>query len=252
MNFGASKGKRIGIIQSNYIPWKGYFDFIDSVDEFVLYDCVQYTRRDWRNRNKVKTHRGLEWLTIPVEVKGKYFQSVDETKLAGRSWIAEHLNVLRHCYGRAAHFRSQWEWVEQTYRSCEPLELLSDVNARLIKAIAQKLGIGTPIRNSREFEIVDGRSERLIGICKQAGASQYLSGPAAREYIETDSSLWAAAGITVLFKSYAGYPEYPQISGPFEHGVTILDVIFNVGDDARKYFKSSVEVEPRVLQRNNA
>lgn len=245
MNCAVSKPKRVGIIQSNYIPWKGYFDFIDAVDEFVLLDDVQFTRRDWRNRNKIKTKNGLQWLTVPVEVKGKYFQSIDETRIADPRWVDEHLSALRHCYGRAPHFRDAWPWVEDLYRSCSSLEYLSQVNATLIRGIADRLGIATPIRTSREFQLVDGKNERLIGICLQAGGSEYLSGPAARDYI--DQGVWNAAGIRVKFKSYAGYPEYPQINGDFEHGVTVLDLIFNTGDESRRYLKSTTDVEPALV-----
>ena len=88
--------KKVAISQSNYIPWKGYFDNIALVDEFVLYDEMQYTKRDWRNRNKLKTNQGLKWLTIPVEVKGKYYQKINETRISDRNWNVKHLNFLKH------------------------------------------------------------------------------------------------------------------------------------------------------------
>jgi hypothetical protein len=245
MNSGISKrtcGKRVGIIQSNYIPWKGYFDFISCVDEFILFDDVQYTRRDWRNRNKIKTKDGLKWLTVPVESKGNYFARVNEIRLLDHKWIDEHKSSLRHAYGRAPYFHEEWPWVESAYETCRKLSHLSDVNATFIHAICSRLGIGTAIRSSSEFEILEGKNERLISLCLQAGAKEYVSGPAAREYI--DERLWSAAGISVSFKSYAGYVEYPQVHGQFEHGVTVLDLCFNVGGQAGKYYKSAIDVEP--------
>ena len=230
-------GKRVGIIQSNYVPWKGYFDFIASVDEFVLFDDVQYTRRDWRNRNKIKTRDGLKWLTIPVDVKGKYFQTIDETRVADPSWIDEHLSTLHHTYAGAAHFREEWSWIEAAYRSLEGAVLLSDVNRRLIERICERLDISTQLRSSREFPRAEGKNERLLEICRALGAAGYLSGPAARDYI--DESLWNANGISVAYKSYEGFPEYPQLYGPFEHGVTVLDVFFHVGPNARDYIRSA-------------
>ncbi|MFW5835685.1 MAG: WbqC family protein, partial [bacterium] len=98
------KGKKIAILQSNYIPWKGYFDIINYVDEFIVYDDAQYTRRDWRNRNLIKTPRGLKWLTIPVEVKGKYTQTIYETKIADKNWAEKHWKSIRHNYNEADCF----------------------------------------------------------------------------------------------------------------------------------------------------
>ncbi|MBV8490709.1 MAG: WbqC family protein [Candidatus Eremiobacteraeota bacterium] len=228
--------RRIAIVQSNYIPWKGYFDLIASVDEFVLFDDVQYTRRDWRNRNKIKTKDGLVWLTIAVEVKGKYFQAIDETRIADPRWIDSHLGALRGAYARAPFFKEEWAWVEPLYRSLEGAELLSAVNRTLIEGICTRLGIGTPIRASRDVPHGDGKNDRLIDICRALGASAYLSGPAARDYI--DEALWRERGIEVEYKSYDGYREYPQLYGAFEHGVSILDVLFNTGPQAAAYIRA--------------
>ncbi|MGA7747823.1 MAG: WbqC family protein [Candidatus Aquilonibacter sp.] len=227
--------KRVGIIQSNYIPWKGYFDFIASVDEFVLLDEVQYTRRDWRNRNKIKTADGLRWLTIPVDVSGKYLQSIDETRIANPDWADEHLASLRHAYARAPHAKEQWPWIETLYAGAKALPMLAAVNELFIRAIVGRLGITTKISRSSDYAGTPGKNERLMAICRQAGASVYLSGPAAAAYI--DQTLWNAQGIDVEFKSYERYPEYPQLHGPFEHGVTILDLFFNLGDEAQAYFQ---------------
>jgi len=229
--------KRVGIIQSNYIPWKGYFDFIASVDEFVLLDEVQYTRRDWRNRNKVKTANGLQWLTIPVDVSGKYTQRIDETRIADPAWADEHLTTLRHVYGRAPHAKAEWPWIEALYSHARELPLLTAVNESFIRAIAERLGISTKITRSSEYRTTGGKNERLLEICRQAGASTYLSGPAAAGYL--DPAMWREHGIELEFKTYEGYPEYPQIHGAFEHGVTILDLFFNVGEDAKDYFRES-------------
>lgn len=234
--------KRVGIIQSNYIPWKGYFDFIDSVDEFVVFDDVQYTRRDWRNRNRIKTANGLQWLTIPVEAKGKYTQLVRETRVAGNDWSAEHLRALHHAYARAPHYQEHTAWLQALYERAAEFEFLSDVNLLFMRALCERFGIATPLRLSSEFEIVEGKNERLIAICRQAGATEYLSGPAAREYLEP--AAWESAGIALRFKSYAGYRAYPQLHGPFEHAVTALDVLFNTGERARQYLKSEIDAEP--------
>lgn len=227
--------KLVVIVQSNYIPWKGYFDLINMADEFILYDDVQYTRRDWRNRNLIKTPQGLQWLTVPVEVKGKYFQRIRDTRISEPGWARKHWATLLHNYSKAPFF--------DTYRPVfEPLylenadTLLSDLNRRFIEAICGVLGIGTRISWSSDYPLVEGRSERLLGLCLAAGATRYLSGPAARGYL--DEQLFNDAGVAVSWMDYSGYPPYRQLHGAFEHGVTVLDLLFNEGPEATRYMKS--------------
>lgn len=226
--------RRIAIVQSNYIPWKGYFDLINAVDEFVLYDDVQYTRRDWRNRNRIKSARGPVWLTVPVRVKGRFEQTIAETEIADPSWGTEHWRTLVHAYARAPYFGVYRDLFEPLYLGQSP-ERLSEVNRRLLLAVCDALGIGTPITLSSEYRLVEGKQERLIEICRQAGATTYLSGPAARSYI--DEAHFADAGVTVEWADYGGYPEYPQQHPPFDHYVSVLDLLFNVGPRAPEYMK---------------
>jgi hypothetical protein len=222
-------------VQSNYIPWKGYFDLIHSVDEFILYDDMQYTKRDWRNRNYIKTPRGIEWLTIPVEVSGKYLQKIRETRVSDPDWAKDHWATLVQNYRRAPHFAAYRERLEALYLGyAEPL--LSRINFRFIEAVCEMLDIRTKISWSMDYELADGKTERLVGLCKSVGATHYLSGPAARDYM--DESLFAREGITVSYIDYSGYPLYPQLHGEFQHTVTILDLILNTGPDARRYMKS--------------
>lgn len=236
--------RRVAILQSNYMPWKGYFDLIDIVDEFIIYDAMQYTRRDWRNRNKVKTAAGLQWLTIPVKVKGKYNQLIDETQLVRDSWRSEHLATIRHAYGRAAAFRDVYPWLEQLVWTA-PSTTISELNVHFLGAICQFLGIDTQLVSCSRYTLLDGKTERLVDLCRQAGATEYVSGPAARDYI--DPELFRAAGIQLLWKSYAGYPEYRQMHGPFEHHVSIIDLLMNEGTDARKFLHSTPQFEADLM-----
>jgi len=225
--------KKISISQSNYIPWLGYFDLINRVDEFILYDDVQYTRRDWRNRNKIKTPKGLKWLTIPVDVKGKYFQKINETKISDKGWAVKHWEQIKQNYAKAKNFKKYKDIFEELYLSCKE-EYLSEINHKFIIAINQILGIKTKIRFSGEFEIYGDRTEKLINICKQCSATVYISGPAAKTYF--DEELAKKENIQVKWMNYDNYKEYGQLYPPFEHGVTILDLIFNT--DATKFMKS--------------
>ena len=226
--------KKVAIVQSNYIPWKGYFDLIASVDELFLYDEVQYTRRDWRNRNLLKTPQGLQWITIPVEVKGRYHASIRDIRIADPSWGRRHWATISHSYARAAHFQTYRDVFEPAFIEARETHL-SLLNRRLLELICSQIGIKTPLRWSWDHPSSQVRSERLIDICKSAGASVYVSGPAAKAYL--DESLFAAEGIAVEWMDYSGYPEYPQLNGRFEHRVTVLDLLFNAGREAPKYMK---------------
>jgi len=226
--------KKIAILQSNYIPWKGYFDLINMVDEFVLYDDVQYTKNDWRNRNKITTSQGLHWLTIPVR-QINIEQLIKDTKVSDSRWSKKHWSTIQQNYSKSKYFKQYKELFEDIYLNSNE-EYLSVINYRLIKVINEILGIKTKISLSNDYDLVNGQTEKLLDICKQAGADCYLSGPAAKDYF--DVTLAEQVGINVEWMDYSAYPEYKQLHEPFEHGVTILDLIFNEGPNATKYMKS--------------
>jgi len=226
--------KKVAILQSNYIPWKGYFDLIASVDEFILYDDMQYTRRDWRNRNQIKTQQGVQWLTIPVLVKGKYNQTIRETEVDSVSWATDHWKALVQNYRRAPCFAEIAAWLEPLYVGA-PSVRLSPLNRAFLEAICVYLEIGTKITNSWDYTLQPGRTERLVGLCAQAGGAEYISGPTARDYI--DPKVFQDAGIQLTWFDYADYPEYPQLWGAFSHRVTILDLLFNCGKESHRYMR---------------
>jgi WbqC-like protein family len=232
MSESAAAGKSVAILQSNYVPWKGYFDVMRRVDEFVLYDDVQYTRRDWRNRNRFKAPEGVRWLTIPVQVKGRYLQRIDETFVSDLDWAEQHWQTLRNWYGKAPFFKRYEGELESLYRGTRARGL-SAINRRFLEGLRDLLGIETPLTVSSDYATSGQKTERLLGICKATGATRYLSGPAAREYL--DEECFRAAGVAVEWMSYEGYPEYPQLNGPFEHGVSALDLLLNLGEEAPRY-----------------
>jgi len=231
----ADRPRTVAVVQSSYIPWKGYFDLIHSADLFVIYDDVQYTRRDWRNRNRIKTHDGLQWLTIPVEVKGHYHARIRDIRVSDADWGARHLTRVRHAYARAPFLDTYASVLEDLYLKTDST-LLSEINYRFLSTLARLLGIATPLRWSHDYRLVDGRTERLLDLCLQTGARRYLSGPSARAYL--DEALFERHGIEVVYADYSGYPEYPQLFPPFEHGVSVLDLLLNVGPEAPRYMKS--------------
>jgi hypothetical protein len=223
--------KTVAIVQSNYIPWIGYFDLINRADEFILFDEVQFTRRDWRNRNRIKTAEGVKWLSIPVESKGRYHQRISETRVSDAGWAREHWATISRVYARAAAFAEQRPLLEELYLGSDET-MLSRINERFLRAICVALGVGTPIVQSSEYHLADGRSERLVSLCVQAGATRYLSGPSARDYL--DESLFAAAGIAVEWMAYPVYDAYRQLHPPFEPGLSVVDVLLNEGSAAAR------------------
>lgn len=209
------------------------------VDEFILYDDMQYTKRDWRNRNKIVTPDGLMWLTIPVDTKGKFYQKINETKISDMKWVDEHWKSIQYNYAKAKHFNDFADAIHEMYEQCRNEEYISKVNYIFLTGICELLDIKTKITWSSDYELVDGKTERLVGLVKSAGGDYYLSGPAAKDYIVPE--LFEEAGIELDWMDYSGYKEYHQLGKEFEHGVSILDLIFNEGADAKKYLKTYSE-----------
>ncbi|WP_392560003.1 WbqC family protein [Orbus mooreae] len=228
--------KKIAILQSNYIPWKGYFDLIAMVDEFIFYDEMQYTKNDWRNRNKIKVNEGSRWLTIPVYSKGfqNSNQQIKDTIISDNSWNLKHWNIIKQYYKKSQYFGDYKLLFEDLFLNKEE-KYLCEVNYKFIKAINEILGITTKLSLSTDYQLISGKTERLVDLVKQANGTEYISGPAARDYIDAD--LFAQENITLSWMDYSGYPEYNQLYPPFDHNVTILDLIFNCGPDAANYMK---------------
>jgi len=224
--------KRVAIVQSSYVPWKGYFDMMRRVDEFILYDDAQYTRRDWRNRNQIKTKDGLLWLTIPVEVKGKFTQQIKDVRISDPRWADRHFKTIAAAYARAAHFRDYRDAIEQLYRTAT-FSHLSEINRHFTAGLARLLGVDVTLSSSMDYQLPEGRVERVIALCQQAAATSYISGPSARSYI--DDAMFASAGIELGYMDYSGYREYEQIHPPFVHHVSVIDLLFNAGPLATDY-----------------
>ncbi len=221
---------RLVILQSNYIPWKGYFDLIHDADLFVFYDDVQFTKNDWRNRNRIKTPHGSQWLSVPVG--SKIDRKIFEVEVATSSWQVKHLSSLRSNYCKSPFFEQYSFLLDEIYIH-KQWKSLSELNQFSIQAIANALGIKTELMDSRVFKSSGFKLDRLLSLIKQTDADVYISGPSAKSYI--DEERFMQEGIKLIWKDYSGYPEYPQRFPPFEHSVTVLDLLFNVGPKAPFY-----------------
>lgn len=231
--------KKVAILQSNYLPWRGYFDLIASVDEFIVYDDMQYTKNDWRNRNRIRTAHGTQWLTVPVR-RHTLQQRIRDTQVMDRRWAAQHWRTLSQAYARAPHFQFGRELLAGLYTQAAELEYLTDINLLFLTAICEQIGIRTRISRCSDYayDPTADRTARLVQLVQAVGGTRYLSGPAARQYLAKDQL--TEAGIGVEWMDYAGYPAYPQVhGGPFEPAVSIVDVLFNVGPAAAQYLRKS-------------
>ncbi|MEA2104724.1 MAG: WbqC family protein [Candidatus Cloacimonadota bacterium] len=224
------KMKKIAILQSNYIPWKGYFHILEKADHFVFLDSVQYTCCDWRNRNKIKTPSGTIWLTVPTN--GTQSMKIDEVQIdSSKNWQERHLKSLQMSYGKCDYFHKYFELIKNILQT--DWESISELNQFLIMEICKYLNIKTKFSNSTEYKLENGKNEKIISIVKQLGGTHYVTGPAAKSYIIP--LLFEENGITLTYMDYSHYGEYKQPWGKFDHQVSILDLLFCEGPNSPKY-----------------
>lgn len=223
--------KKVAIIQSSYIPWKGYFDIIHDVDCFVFLDDVQYTNRDWRNRNKIKSNAGEHWLTIPLgSHRDKLIHEVEFNDL---SWRENHLKTIERFYSSAKYFNPYFPLMKEFYYQKE-WSHLSDFNQNFIKRFSTELlGLKTCFYDSAGINVKEKKLGKIIGLLEALAGDCYVSGPLAKKYI--DENDFSKRKIDLCYKDYSGYPEYKQLFPPFSHQVSILDLLFNVGGNIRYY-----------------
>lgn len=218
------------ILQSSYIPWKGYFDLIHDADLFIFYDDVQFTKNDWRNRNRIKTPRGAQWLSVPVG--DKISRKICEVEIGSSQWQTKHFTSLRLNYCKCPFFEQYSFLLDELFLK-NRWKFLSQFNQFAIQIIADVLGIKAEFTDSRSLESSGSKLDRLLSLIKQTGADTYISGPSAKAYI--DEEHFKREGIHLVWKDYSGYPQYVQRFPPFEHAVTVLDLLFNVGPEAPYY-----------------
>ena len=228
---------RIGALQSSYLPWLGFFDQIARCDLFVIYDDLQYTRKDWRNRNRIKTPNGPLWLTVPVAVSGPGPALIREVRIASDpGWSGRHWRMIRTNYARAPHFAAGAPWFEELYR--RRWTLLADLNREVLSHCLDALGIRTPVIHSAEAGLErwfrrwrpgGDATDRILFLCRHFGAESFVEGSAGRAYI--DLGRIERAGIALEFQDYR-HPGYRQLFGPFIPYLSIVDLLFNEGENS--------------------
>jgi WbqC-like protein family len=216
--------------QPSYIPWRGYFDLIRRADTFVFYDDVQFDKHGWRNRNRIKTPGGLSWLSIPVHARGAVSEhlTIDKIEIDDRSnWRRKHLESIRHAYSRAPYFEETMAFLAAAFD--RRTGLLADFTIDVTEKIARRLGLRASFRRSSGITVAGSKTDRLVATLAALGATHYISGPAARAYIQPEQ--FAEAGIALEYIDY-DYAPYPQLHGPFEPQTSIVDLLMMTGDEA--------------------
>jgi hypothetical protein len=225
----------VAILQPSYIPWRGYFHQIALSDLFIFYDDVQYDKHGWRNRNRIKTSSGSRWLTIPVHSSGNVVEEIPINQIRidwQKNWAESHWQILNQVYKTAPFFSQYYPLISGFYHS-KP-DLLADFTIQTTIELAGEIGINqTRFMRSSEIPQVTGKkTDRLIQILKSVGATGYISGPSARDYIEQEK--FDAAGIPIEYMNY-DYREYPQLFPPYDPQVSILDLLIMTGSEALSY-----------------
>lgn len=223
------EGPTLVVLQPGYLPWLGFFDQMRRADLFVYYDDVQYDKNGWRNRNRVKSPRGEpHWLTVPVRV-ASLEQRIDETEIDNRqAWARKHAGTIRQFYAKAPHLRRYLPELEELLAG-RRWESLLELDAAVVALMCRWLGLDRRVLRSSQLQVGGERSERLLRMCEHLGARRYLSGSAARSYL--DVSLFERAGVRVDWQDYR-HPTYPQQHGEFVPFLSALDLLLNCGDES--------------------
>ncbi len=225
----------LAVLQPGYLPWLGFFDQVARADVFVIYDDVQYDHGGWRNRNRVKSRDSVVWLTVPVLHSNRMGQSIDTVEIAPNThWARKHLTTIAQAYARAPFLLRYLPELEAILM--RPWQRLVDLDMALIASLCGWLDLNPPEQRASTLGIAGGRSSRLIALCQHFGADTYLSGNAAKSYL--DIGAFAAAGISVEWQNYS-HPVYPQQHGPFVSHLSVLDLLLNVGPDSARLVRSS-------------
>ncbi len=222
---------KTAISQPTYLPWLGYFDLIDQVDRFVLLDSVQFEKQSWQQRNRIKTPAGLQWLTLPVMFRGRLGQQILGVEIRDPEFVRKHLRAVELNYRRAPFFEMYFPKLSQILQSCSSSALLVDLNIGIIRWLCSVLGIRTQILRSSQLNEKGRRSQLLVNICQALSADLYLSPLGSSTYLLDDLSLFCHAGINVAFQHYE-HPQYRQLFPPFLSHASLLDLIFNEGENS--------------------
>lgn len=228
---------KVAISQPTYLPWLGYLDLIDQADAFVFLDTVQFEKRSWQQRNRIKRREGLSLLTVPVKVKGRFEQKIEDVEISSRHFVRKHLRSLETNYRRAPFFGKYFPVVAKILETQANTGGLAELNIRLIEWVCNALGVKTLLLRSSQTKHEGSRSELLLSLCGALGADCYISSSGSAQYLLRDSPRFAVAGIEVFFQQYE-HPRYRQQFPPFISHASVIDLLFNEGERSLEIIRS--------------
>ena len=228
---------RVAMSQPTYLPWLGYLDLIDQVDAFVFLDTVQFEKRSWQQRNRIKAPGGLSFLTVPVVVKGRFEQRIQNVEIESLYFVRKHLRSIETNYRRSPFFSRYFMELAGIFEACTIGSRLADLNIELIQWLCRVLGIATPLLRSSQVDREGCRSGLLLNLCQTLNADFYLSVPGSSEYLLNDTPQFFAAGIGVAFQHYE-HPSYLQQFPPFLSHASAIDLLFNEGPHSLEILRS--------------
>ena len=220
--------------QPVYLPWLGLFHKIALADMFISFNQVQYQPKDWNNRNKIKTAQEPVWLSVPVLRSGFLERKYTEIEINNSiNWGRKHFNSMQGSYAKAPYFKRYADFFEDTYK--KDWNTLVELNEYMLRWFLDTLGINVPVRRADEWTFQGMKSDMVLDMCLQAGADTYIFGAEGRNYADEQS--FNEAGVEVLYQDYQ-HPEYPQLHGDFISHLSIVDLLFNCGDNSLEILMS--------------
>lgn len=224
-------------MQPTFLPWVGYFDLLEQVDEFVFLDNVQFEKQSWQQRNRILGSSGLEWITVPVHTKGRFGQKICDVEIKTTDFPAKQLRTISYHYAKAPYFNAYWDELQGILRGVEDSPSLAKLNMSLVRWLSKWFQLNTSFRLASEMQPEGGRSERLVAMINALGATHYISPLGAAVYLQQDEHVFSDAGIDILFQNYAPSP-YKQLHSGFVPGACALDILFNEGPAAGEIIRS--------------
>lgn len=228
---------KLAVMQPTYLPWIGYLDLADQVDEFVFLDDATFAHRSWQQRNRIVSGGNLQWITVPVQTKGMRGQSIDQVAIDRLDFGEKHLRTMAHAYAKSPCFGDFAEGLQQVYSAEEPWTRLVDVNLALLEWLFDQFDMQVSTHRSSELKASGRRGERLAAICLELGATQYVSAPGAETYLVEDAGVFLEQGIDVRIQSFA-HPVYPQLCDDFVSHASAVDLLFNHGKESMDWIRS--------------
>jgi len=237
---------KIAINQPTYLPWMGYFDLIDQVDLFVILDNVQFVKQSWQHRNRIKTDQGLQWLTVPVVFRGRLGQLIKDVEIRDPEFARDHIRAIELAYARAPFFSKYFPSLNQRLEELQR-GLLLNLNLGLIHWALEILKIKTPLVQASTLRVHGKRTELLANICQEVGANEYISPLGSAGYLLAEQDVLRRRGVDIWFQNYE-HPQYRQVFAPFEPFASVIDLIFNRGDEAAAVIRGGRKVPHSVEQ----